>query len=239
MFWAALLAAALGACAPEREESIKAEPLEPPAYGEDEESNVELWLDTMELSSRELYAARNAVVEALDLEPGARVADLGAGTGLFTLLLAPVVAPAGVVYAVDIEPLFLKLISQRAADLDIGNVVAVLNREDDITLPEAAVDVVFIADTYHWLDDPQVMMASVRRALAPGGRLVLLEYDPTAGPLEPTFVHVRFGREGLTEELRSFGFELTATPDVEGLDRFYMAVFEPTDPEKASDANLN
>lgn len=217
-----LLAAGCGGKSPA---SDVAEPLPPPSYGE-EEANPEVFLDTMEVGSRELYAARDAVLAAAGIRPGEKIADIGAGTGLYSLMFASSVGPAGVVYAIDIEPRFLKLIGQRAADLDAGNVVTVLGRDKDITLPPASVDVVFIADTYFYFADRPAIMQTVNEALVPGGRLVILDYnlDETAKD-DARRAHVRFGKAGMISEIESFGFTLGEEPKVEGLSDIYMLVF--------------
>ncbi len=203
------------------------EPLEPQPYGESEETNIQLWLETMELSSRELFAARENVVAALRLQPGQRVADIGAGTGLYTLMFAPIVGDEGVVYAVDIEPRFLRLINQRVDDLDMTNVVSVLSHPKDITLPSGSVDAVYIADTYHYLDDPEAVMATVRDALVDGGRLFMVEFNRGApGVDSQNKDHVRFGKAELVAELETMGFALVEEPKVDGLKDYYMAVFE-------------
>ncbi len=224
---AALAAMVLfAACARKGPETDIAEPLPAPSYGE-EAGNPEVFLDTMEVGSRELYAARDAVLAAAKIPAGARVADIGAGTGLYSLMFADKVGAAGVVFAVDIEPRFLKLIAQRAADLDVGNVVAVLGREDDITLPQSSVDVAFIADTYHYFSDRASIMSTVRDALAPGGRLIILDYTLDESHRDDqSRAHVRFGKAGMINEVESFGFNLVEEPQVEGLKDIYMLVFE-------------
>ncbi len=223
---AAAALALLAACGQKPANSELAEPAPLPSYGEEAE-NPEVFLDTMEVGSRELYAARDAVLAAANIPAGARVADIGAGTGLYSLLFASEVGAEGVIYAVDIEPRFLKLIGQRAADLDIGNVVAVLGRETDITLPPASVDVVFIADTYHYFSDRAAIMKTVRDALAPGGRLIVLDYtlDETHKD-DAARAHVRFGKAGLVAEIQTFGFTPVEEPAVAGLKDIYMVVFE-------------
>jgi ubiquinone/menaquinone biosynthesis C-methylase UbiE len=225
---AALLA--LAGCGRETAKTDVAEALPAPSYGEEAE-NPEVFLDTMEVGSRELYAARDQVLAAAKIPVGARIADIGAGTGLYSLMFANAVGPKGIVYAVDIEPRFLRLIAQRAGDLDAGNVVAVLGRDKDITLPPNSVDVVFIADTYHYFVDRKAIMASVRDALTDGGRLIILDYtlDETHKD-DPARAHVRFGKAGLVNEVSSFGFRLVEEPKVEGLKDIYMVVFEKTDP---------
>jgi precorrin-6B methylase 2 len=225
---AALAAAALAACGRSEPETVVAEPLAPPPYGVEEE-NAEVFVDSMEVGDRELYAARDAVLAAAKISAGARIADIGAGTGLYSLMFAAAAGANGVVYAVDIEPRFLKLINQRAADLDHKNVVSVLGRESDITLPAGAVDVAFIADTYHYFTDRAAIMKTVREALSGDGRLIILDYDLTAeNANDGKHDHVRFGKAGLVSEIKSFGFDLVDEPKVEGLKDFYMVVFRKT-----------
>ena len=216
-------------CTREKTPAADVDPVEQPSYG-DEATNYEVWLDTMEMGGRELYAARDAVIGALSLKAGDRIVDIGAGTGLYTLLFAEKVGAEGVVYALDIEPRFLKLISQRAVDLEYANVVTVLSRPEDITLPAASVDIAYIADTYHYFEDRASIMASVREALAPGGRLVIIDYtldEDDKG--DERREHVRFGKAGLVNEVEGFGFRLVAEPAPPGLSEFYMVVFEKTD----------
>ena len=220
---AVLAAVALSACGQKKPIKEIEEPLPPAPYGE-EESNVDLWLDTLEVGSRELYAARDAVVAAANVAPGARVADIGAGTGLYSLMFAERVGAQGVVYAVDIEPRFLKLIAQRSADNDLKNVVAVLGQESDVTLPPGSVDLAFIADTYHYFTDPEVIMRSIYDALAPGGRLILLDYTLSGAAEAPH--PVRVGKDGVREEVEAVGFRLVEEPEIEGLQDIYALVFE-------------
>lgn len=223
---ASLAAVTLAACGRREPATVVAEPLEPPPYGVEEE-NAEVFLDSMEVGSRELYAAREAVLAAAKIPVGARVADIGAGTGLYSLMFANAAGPHGVVYAVDIEPRFLKLINQRSADLDLKNVVSVLGRDTDITLPENSVDVAFIADTYHYFTDRAAIMATVREALADKGRLIIVDYNLTAANAgDGAHAHVRFGKPGLVNEIQSFGFKLIDEPTVAGLRDFYMVIFE-------------
>lgn len=221
----ALAAASITACGRSEPATVVAEPLAPPPYGVEEE-NAEVFVDSMEVGDRELYAARDAVLAAAKIPAGARVADIGAGTGLYSLMFAAAAGANGVVYAVDIEPRFLKLINQRAADLDHENVVAVLGRETDITLPAGSVDVAFIADTYHYFTDRAAIMKTVREALSGDGRLVIIDYDLTAENAgDGKHGYVRFGKAGLVNEIQSFGFELIDEPKVEGLKEFYMVTF--------------
>ncbi|WP_133162144.1 class I SAM-dependent methyltransferase [Hyphococcus luteus] len=196
----------------------------------EDDVNIDVWLERMEVGSRELYSARDAVIAALDLEAGDVVADIGAGTGLYTLLFAEKVGAGGRVYAEDIEPRFLDLINRRAEDSGFDNITAVLGRENDVTLPDDAVDVVFIADTYHYFSDREAVMKSVYRALKPGGSLILVDYDLKPGETRPPGKsHVRFGRAGVISEIEYIGFDFAGDRAVEGLEENYFLRFVKAD----------
>ena len=199
-----------------------------PTYPE-QEVNLDLWLDQMEVSSRELYSAREAVLAATTLKPGDVVADIGAGTGLYTMLFADAVGENGHVFAVDIEALFLDLINQRAEDGGLDNISAVLGRENSITLAHESVDVIFIADTYHYFTDRETIMTSIRDALKPGGRLILIDYDAKPGEARPADKsHVRFGKAGVISEVQSLGFDLAGEPTIDGLsENFFVEFVKP------------
>ena len=195
-------------------------------HSEEGEVNLDVWLERMEVGSRELYSARNEVVAAVGLKEGDWVADIGAGTGLYTVLFAEEVGSTGRVFAEDIEPLFLDLINRRTADLSLDNVTAVLGREDDVTLPKNSVDVIFISDTYHYFDKREEIMRTVYEALKPGGSLILVEFDITPGEVRPDHKsHVRFGKAGVVSELEFVGFEKSDDVTVEGLAENYFVRF--------------
>jgi SAM-dependent methyltransferase len=142
------------------------------------------WLDRAE---REREEQPSRAVALLGLQPGAIVADVGAGSGYMTERLARVVGPSGRVYANDIQPGMLDLLRRRLASLAMANVIPVLGTPTDPGLPAGAFDLVLMVDVYHELSDPQVILGHVRRALKPGGRLALVEYrgeDP-AVPIRP------------------------------------------------------
>jgi ubiquinone/menaquinone biosynthesis C-methylase UbiE len=131
------------------------------------------WLDRPE---REAEEAPTMLVKALGLKPGQVVADVGAGSGYLTFMMAPKVAPGGKVLAVDIQPEMLDIIRKRMQERKIGNVVPVLGALADPKLPPGGVDLILMVDVYHELSDPYAMTASMVRGLKPGGRLVLVEY---------------------------------------------------------------
>jgi ubiquinone/menaquinone biosynthesis C-methylase UbiE len=132
--------------------------------------DVAKFVGTFEGESREIFTARDKVVAACDLKPGMIVADMGAGTGLFTRLFAKAVGPDGQVYAVDIAPKFLEHIQKTAREAGLKNVTPVLCNQDSADLPPNSVDLIFVCDTYHHFEFPQRTLASLHRALKPGGR---------------------------------------------------------------------
>jgi ubiquinone/menaquinone biosynthesis C-methylase UbiE len=112
----------------------------------------------------------------IKVERGSTVADLGAGSGFFTVRLAKAVGTAGKVYAVDIQQGMLDLLQRAVAKERLTNVIPVLGAVDDPRLPAASLDLVLMVDVYHELSSPQRTLAHLKNALKPGGRLVLLEY---------------------------------------------------------------
>lgn len=230
---AALIAAA-GACT---REPAPAGDVEVTAPAGNDDANLDIWLERMEVGSRELYSARFDVVAAVGLKENQAIADIGAGTGLYTLLFAEAAGPGGRVYAEDIEPKFLDLINQRAEDAGVANITAVLGREHDVSLPTNSVDIVFIADTYHYFEDREAVMKSVFEALRPGGSLVIVDYDLQPGQSRPAGKeHVRFGKAGVISEIEYVGFDLAEEVSVPGLeDNYFLRFTRPEAPATAAE----
>lgn len=185
------------------------------------------YVKRFETESRENYAHRHEIVAAMGLEPGMAVADLGAGTGLFTRLIAEKVGPTGKVYAVDIARPFLDHIAADAAKRGHNHVVTVLASQDSTNLPEASVDMVFLSDVYHHLEKPEKVLASIRRALRPGGKLVVVEFDRVAGKSSAFVVkHVRASQAVFRKEIEGAGFAVIPTPDPPKLRENFFLRFE-------------
>jgi ubiquinone/menaquinone biosynthesis C-methylase UbiE len=170
--------------------------------------DVDAWVKNFESPGREVYAKRREIVAAAKVRKGSAVADVGAGTGFFTLQFAEAVGPAGKVYAVDIAPRFLQLIAKRAAAAGYQNVVTVRGSAKSIEVPSASVDLVFICDTYHHFEDPKSSLASIRRALRPGGELMVVDFKREPGKTaEWIREHVRAGQDVVTREIEAAGFQ--------------------------------
>lgn len=138
--------------------------------------------DWLERSERESEEHPEMALDAITVRPGMVVADVGAGTGYFTLRLARRVGPSGKVYATDIQPEMLSRLQDRLDAEHLTNVETVLGTQSDPKLPAGAIDLILMVDVYHELSQPQRMLDEIRKALKPDGRLVLIEYrkeDPT------------------------------------------------------------
>ncbi len=189
--------------------------------------DVDEWIDQFERESREVYQARNEILQAVGVEPGQTVADIGAGTGLFTMLFAGATGPTGCVYAVDIAPKFIKHIDDRARRSGHTNIQTVRCKEDSVELPPGAVDVAFICDTYHHFEYPRSSTTSLYRAMRPGGRVVIVDFDRFDGVSRDWILgHVRIGKEDVIREVVSCGFELVSDGiEIEALKENYVVVF--------------
>jgi ubiquinone/menaquinone biosynthesis C-methylase UbiE len=169
--------------------------------------DVQDFVKKFETESREVYTLRNKIVAACKLKPGMRVADIGAGTGLFTRLFARAVGPTGKVYAVDIAPEFVKHVETTASAEGLKNVIGVVCDQKSTKLPPASVDLVYICDTYHHFEFPFRTMSDIHQALKPGGQLVVIDFHRIPGKTSDWILnHVRAGQEVFTKEIQSCGF---------------------------------
>ena len=165
-------------------------------------------IQRFESNGRDVYDHRNEIVEAIGLKPGMTIADVGAGTGLFTRLFSPVVGPMGQVYAVDIAKEFIEHIENLAHDQKMDNIVGVVCKQDSVELPPDSIDLVFICDAYHHFEFPQKTMQSIYRSLKPKGQLVLIDYVRIQSKSSDFVMgHVRAGQEVFTQEIVDAGFE--------------------------------
>lgn len=131
------------------------------------------WLERPE---REREERTDLLIENLPINPGDIVADIGAGTGYFSLPMARIVGDTGSVYSVDIQPEMLAIIEDRAAEQGISNIELVLATEKDPRLPADSIDMVLFVDAYHEFEWPWEVMSAVYESLVPGGKVVLIEY---------------------------------------------------------------
>ena len=187
--------------------------------------DVDYYTRLFEGESREIFKFRNEIVEAMNIEPGQEVADVGAGTGFFARMFSYQVAPGGTVYAVDIAQNFIDHIGRMAAKEEIGNIDARLCSDRSVDLPEESIDIAFICDVYHHFEYPYDSMASIHEALRPGGRVFVIDFERVNG-LSSDFVmnHVRCGKGTVTDEVKDSGFDLVREINL-GMDGQYMLEF--------------
>ena len=189
--------------------------------------DVKAYIKRFETDDREVYARRHEIVAALGLKTGMSVADIGAGTGLFTRLMAEKVGADGKVYAVDIAPEFLEHIAADAKKHQRKQIVTVQGNQETTRLPAEALDLVFLSDVYHHLERPEKTLASLRQALKPGGRLVVVEFDRVPGRSSDFVLkHVRAGKEVFIKEIESAGFRQAKDVKPPALKENFLVVFE-------------
>ncbi|MCB1798839.1 MAG: methyltransferase domain-containing protein [Gammaproteobacteria bacterium] len=175
-----------------------------------QDPSVTQWRGVFERDGREVWDRRDDIVRQLRLQPGQRVADVGAGSGFFSMMMAREVGPGGLVYAVDIAANFVDASVQRAQDAGLHNVHGVVNDQRGTGLPADSVDLVFISDTYHHFEYPQSMLHSIHAALRPGGELVVIDFRRVPGLSSPWVLgHVRGGEEQVIAEVEAAGFKLS------------------------------
>ena len=143
--------------------------------------STEEWLKTLDSQNRVARLKVDEAVSRLGLAPGAVVADIGAGSGVFTLPLARAV-PQGRVYAVDIDRGLVDHIARKAEEARAANVRPVLGAFTDPQLPARDVDLAFIFDVLHHIDDRATYLRSLASYLRPGGRIAVIDFHPELGP---------------------------------------------------------
>lgn len=182
----------------------------------DPDLDVAKFEQRFEGESREIFVHRARIAALVGLREGIDVADVGAGTGLFTVLFAPKVAPTGTVYAVDIAPKFVEHIEALGRQRGIDNMKPVVCSERSVDLPKDSVDLVFVCDTYHHFEYPQSTLRSIHEALRAGGELVVVDFIREPGVSREWILgHVRAGQAEVTREIEAAGFTFVrqdATP---------------------------
>jgi len=147
------------------------------------------------------------LIKALEIAPGSRIADIGAGTGYFTWRLAERAGRDGKVLAVDIQQMMLDAAAETVKKHNLSNVEFVLAAEDNPRLPEQSLDMVFMAHAYHEFADPEAVMSRVWRSLKPDGRLVVVEYAKEVPSAPASSLH-KMAFDELRAEIEPVGFTL-------------------------------
>jgi ubiquinone/menaquinone biosynthesis C-methylase UbiE len=183
--------------------------------------DAEKWAKVFDDPQRDAWQKPHEVIQALALKPDAIVADIGAGTGYFSMRFAHMV-PQGRVYGVDTEPGMVRHLAERAKKAGLKNLTAVAGKAGDPRLPEKA-DLVILVDVYHHVDDRERYFRQLRGSLKPGGRVAVIDFrmDSPVGP--PRSARIEPGR--VKDEMKRAGYALAQ--EHEFLPNQYFLVFRP------------
>ena len=183
--------------------------------------DAEKWSKIFDDPERDAWQKPHEVIQALALKPDAIVADIGAGTGYFTMRLAHM-TPKGRVYGMDTEPAMVKHLANRAKQAGLANVTAALAKPGDPSLPEKA-DLILFVDVYHHVEDRERYFRRLQEALRPGGRLAVLDFrlDSPVGPPKKA----RIAPERVKEEMKRAGYALMQEHGF--LPNQYFLIFRP------------
>jgi SAM-dependent methyltransferase len=176
----------------------------------------------LERSERDDEEEPDLALRLLRIQRGSTVADIGAGSGYFTLRLARAVGEKGTVYATDIQQGMLDLLQKNVARAKLTNIVPVLGGVDDPKLPANTIDLALMVDVYHEFSQPQRVLQRIRDSLKPGGRLVLIEYR-AEDPDVPILLDHKMTKAQVKLEVEHEGFKQTRVFD--DLPRQHLIVF--------------
>ena len=166
------------------------------------------WLDR---NSRQQEENTNLAVSKFPLTSTSTVADIGAGSGYYTFRVAAK-APLGKIYAVEVQDEMIELLKENIAKRKVGNIEIVKGSDHSPNLPDSSLDLAFMVDVYHELLYPREMLQNIRRALRPGGKLLLLEYK-MEDPSVPIKTLHKMSVNQVTRELSANGFTLSYKGD--------------------------
>ena len=169
--------------------------------------DAEVWAKRFDDPGRDTWQRPDQVIAALSLTPDAEVADLGAGTGYFSVRIAKALDPdRGHVWAVDIEPTMVRYIIQRATQMELPHVLGSLAVPDDPLLP-TQVDRILIVDTYHHIDNRISYMRQLANRLKPGGLLAIVDFKKGQLPVGPPDA-MKLSSQTVGEEMKQAGYRL-------------------------------
>lgn len=218
-FLAGLLAAAVGL--------VASGVLAQHGHQRDQPRDIKEYLDHLERPERDSYQKPAQVIEALGLKPGMAVADIGSGSGYFTRRFVEAVTETGKVYAVDVEPEMLEYARNSVEHMHMAfNAEFILARPDNPKLLFESVDLIFVCNTFHHLEDRSVYFTNVKSSLKPGGRIAIVDFyhDERSGELGFPKRHL-VPRETTIDEMTKAGYRLIKEHDF--LPKQYFLEFVP------------
>ncbi len=181
-----------------------------------------IWLERPE---REQEEAPTKLVEALKLQPGQTIADIGAGSGILSVMMAKQVGEAGKILAVDVQQEMLDLLDKKLTELGIKNVEGRLGTEKTPQLEPASIDLAIMVDVYHEFAFPYEMMSEIAKSLKPGGRVVFVEYRKEDPEVPIKLVH-KMTQAQVKKEINQPEFQLKWKETIGTLPRQHVIIFE-------------
>ncbi|MGA8893132.1 MAG: methyltransferase domain-containing protein, partial [Anaeromyxobacteraceae bacterium] len=169
-------------------------------------ADFERYRARLEDPDREAWQKPDALVAALGLRPGDVACDVGAGTGYLALRLARAVGSGGAVYAIDVEPRMIEALSARVRETGIGNVHPILARPGRLALPPRRCQVILVVNTFHHFADGPGYLRRLAGRVAPGGRIVVVDFHRRELPVGPPPGH-KLAREEVVAAARRAGLE--------------------------------
>jgi FkbM family methyltransferase len=167
----------------------------------------------LERADRETQERTDLLLANLPLSDGQNAADIGAGTGYFSLPMAQLVGSTGTVYAVDIQPEMLAIIEQRSTAQSISNIERILATSQDPGLPREAINMALFVDAYHEFEWPNEVMRAIYASLVPGGKVVLIEYRAEDRAVPIKRLH-KMTEQQARKELAAIGFDFVENLDL-------------------------
>lgn len=188
--------------------------------------DTENLVDRFEGPDREVALRRSAVAAAAGFGAGQVVADVGAGTGLFLKTISDAVGVDGQVFAIEVSPQLVEHLDERVSAEKLGNVQVVRNDSRSLQLMTTRIDKAFLCDTYHELEYPQELLASIFKALRSGGELIIVDFDrDVEGSGDWVLEHVRADKKTFRNEIEDAGFEFVHEVHIPGLDEHFLMTF--------------
>lgn len=163
-------------------------------------------IDWLERPERQFEENSALLLKNLNLKPGMQIADIGAGSGYYSSLMAKRIGN-GKVYAVDVEPQMILFLNERVKEEKLSNVITVLGSETSVALPSSSMDLMLLVDVYHEFSFPYEMGLSMYNALKPNGRLVLVEFRSEDESVPIKTIH-KMSEAQSVKELKAVGFRL-------------------------------
>lgn len=190
-------------------------------------ADVDRWAARFDDPARDEWQKPEEILTFLEIADGMKVADIGAGTGYFSIRLGKAVGANGIVWAVDIEPTLIDHIRERAAGDGLADVVRpVLTDPSSPGIESGSADLVLIVDTWHHIDDRVHYLAKLAPTLADGGRVAVVDFRDGELPVGPPPGH-KLPRTAVLSEFDEAGWTLIAESDA--LPYQYLLVFQPGD----------